>query len=366
MSSSVVCFHYPCPDGAFGALAAHLALRASSSSSSSTPAAAVRFVPLTVYGSADSRASIARTFTKEDTVFLVDFSGGPAFITLACEFAGKVVLIDHHKTAADDLAALGSSLAPNFESFVDMARSGCALARDYFHLEEDVLTEANGWTKERAAALLRAFAYVEDNDLWRHALPDSKLFTAGFADQKLEYDPAKNAGVFDALCAVDVDALVARGKEVVEEQDRIIAAELATSSVVRIPYMSKPPPASAAPAPASPPPLPAASDCDAVFEVLAVTTAHPDYRSVAGNRLAEKSAAASLVAGGVIVYTEAALGDQTLKVSCRSIGDVDTTPVSRTYGGGGHKNASSFTVPKAVYEGWLVAAKEGKEGEEGK
>ena len=73
------------------------------------------------------------------------------------------------------------------------------------------------------------------------------------------------------------------------------------------------------------------------------------------------------------------------KVSLRSVGDEDTTPISEVmlereregsegqhasferecligiplslnqeFGGGGHKNASSFVIPKAVLEGWKV------------
>ena len=41
-----------------------------------------------------------------------------------------------------------------------------------------------------------------------------------------------------------------------------------------------------------------------------------------------------------------------IKVSLRSIGDEDTTAVSQAFGGGGHKNASSFITDTAVFEGW--------------
>lgn len=41
-----------------------------------------------------------------------------------------------------------------------------------------------------------------------------------------------------------------------------------------------------------------------------------------------------------------------IKVSLRSIGDEDTTAVSQAYGGGGHKNASSFVTDVQEFENW--------------
>ena len=55
------------------------------------------------------------------------------------------------------------------------------------------------------------------------------------------------------------------------------------------------------------------------------------------------------------MYEEAALGADTLKVSLRSVGDVDTTVVSSAFGGGGHKNASSFNAARSAVESWRGA-----------
>ena len=47
------------------------------------------------------------------------------------------------------------------------------------------------------------------------------------------------------------------------------------------------------------------------------------------------------------------MGDPTkLKVSLRSIGEEDTTVISEAYGGGGHRNASSFVLDAAEFEAW--------------
>lgn len=44
-----------------------------------------------------------------------------------------------------------------------------------------------------------------------------------------------------------------------------------------------------------------------------------------------------------------------LKVSLRSIGDEDTTSISQAFGGGGHRNASSFMLNSAEFENWKVS-----------
>ena len=41
-----------------------------------------------------------------------------------------------------------------------------------------------------------------------------------------------------------------------------------------------------------------------------------------------------------------------IKCSLRSLGIEDTTAVSKVFGGGGHRNASSFIVDLAEFESW--------------
>jgi nanoRNase/pAp phosphatase (c-di-AMP/oligoRNAs hydrolase) len=70
--------------------------------------------------------------------------------------------------------------------------------------------------------------------------------------------------------------------------------------------------------------------------------------------LAKLSEEAGLVAMAAIAYVEPSLGDSgVLKVSIRSIGDVDTSAISKHFGGGGHANASSFTIGKQTFDSWI-------------
>lgn len=43
-----------------------------------------------------------------------------------------------------------------------------------------------------------------------------------------------------------------------------------------------------------------------------------------------------------------------VKVSLRSKGEEDTTVISQSHGGGGHKNASGCTMPLVEFESWIV------------
>ena len=89
---------------------------------------------------------------------------------------------------------------------------------------------------------------------------------------------------------------------------------------------------------------------------LGVVTAYAELRSEMGNRLAAKSQKAGLRAIGLLAYQEAGMPDLTMyKVSLRSIGEEDTTVISSAFGGGGHKNASSFLLPIATFkEKWVI------------
>lgn len=97
-------------------------------------------------------------------VFLVDFSyKRPVVESMLCA-ANRVTLIDHHKTAMDDLAPLLSmNYGVRFVWYCDLNRSGATLAWDYLFRGED-----------RPLLL----GHVEDRDLWRFKLPGTREIQA--------------------------------------------------------------------------------------------------------------------------------------------------------------------------------------------
>jgi hypothetical protein len=145
----VIFYHYPCPDGIVAALAAHLHFR--------NGPAAPRFVPMTVFSKIPQRVELAQQLNADDTAYLVDYSGGVEFILALCAKAKRVVLLDHHKTAEEDIAKL-TPVPENLETVFDMQRSGATIARDYFNVTETLARE----TPELAKHIADLFAYVED------------------------------------------------------------------------------------------------------------------------------------------------------------------------------------------------------------
>jgi nanoRNase/pAp phosphatase (c-di-AMP/oligoRNAs hydrolase) len=59
---------------------------------------------------------------------------------------------------------------------------------------------------------------------------------------------------------------------------------------------------------------------------------------------------------GAICYEEKGKsvvdGDKNYKVSLRAVLDEDTTVIAKCYGGGGHKDASSFILPRDEWATW--------------
>lgn len=92
-------------------------------------------------------------------VYLVDFSYKRAVIEKMCEKASRVVLIDHHKTAIEDLEGLC------IERLTDLEKSGATLAWEWFYGNDD-------------SAMPQLLRHIEDRDLWRFALPFTREIQA--------------------------------------------------------------------------------------------------------------------------------------------------------------------------------------------
>lgn len=134
----LIVFHAPCPDG-FGA--AYAAWR--------------RFGDKADYVGADHGAYPVLDVQGRD-VFVLDFSFPLAQLEAMRQAARSLVILDHHVTAQEGLAAFPGAI-------FDMDKSGARLAWEYFHPGEPVP---------------KLVAYVEDRDLWNWSLPESSDFLA--------------------------------------------------------------------------------------------------------------------------------------------------------------------------------------------
>ena len=352
-ASTVVLYHWPCFDGAGAALAAWLYLDPLARQGGSRKGP--RFIPHLVTRPLDAAATPGLADAGPDTtVYLLDYAGPPGFAASLAQKAGRVVVLDHHKTAAEE--SIPRADAPgrpeNLEVTLDRHRSGAGLAAAHFF---------PGRPSSLPPNVTRLVAAIEDGDLWRWERADSKSIYAGLGAAGLSLDAggggeagtvaadpavavAAASAAFSRLAALDVDALAATGAALLEEQAALVGAAAAGAVAVQLGGKHG-----------------AAAGWGTA---LAVTVPHAlsIHRSALGNELAARSAEAGAadpggawVPVGVVAYRDPTQveDDTRLKVSLRSVGpDADTTVVSRHFGGGGHLNASSCMVEEAEFEGW--------------
>lgn len=93
-------------------------------------------------------------------VYMLDFAFGPELTAALDERAAKLVVLDHHKSAAEKLTGFQCRCgAVHF----DMQHSGARLAWEFFHPDKPV------------PGLIR---YIEDRDIWKWEFPESASFLA--------------------------------------------------------------------------------------------------------------------------------------------------------------------------------------------
>jgi oligoribonuclease NrnB/cAMP/cGMP phosphodiesterase (DHH superfamily) len=121
-------------------------------------------------------------------VFIVDFSYKRPVMEQLVERARNVVVLDHHKTAADDLVGLrGASIV------FDMNRSGATIAWDYFFPGEP-----------KPQLLL----HIEDRDLWRFVLAKTREI------QATVFSHPYNFQVWDELMRANMADLAKEGEAI--------------------------------------------------------------------------------------------------------------------------------------------------------
>jgi oligoribonuclease NrnB/cAMP/cGMP phosphodiesterase (DHH superfamily) len=97
---------------------------------------------------------------KDALVYFLDFSvKGEAMKRLAT-VAKKIIVIDHHKTAQENLVGMPE----NVEKYFDMTKCGATLVWEHFFSEYQFVPSF--------------LQYIQDNDLWTHKLEGAKEFAA--------------------------------------------------------------------------------------------------------------------------------------------------------------------------------------------
>lgn len=334
-----VFYHNPCPDGVFGALCAHISLMpapvsvpeagATAENSSSSPA---NFIPISYSTPVAVQDQYLQRITRDDVVYMIDCIGPPGFLLKACAAASLVRLLDHHQTALTDLDKLKSDgkYPKNLVAVMDMNRSGAVIALDHFSIlaliEAQLRRDGGGEAKcDTFVGLQRKIALVEDNDLWRHKLENSKAFYTGLGEMKIDYSHETNPGVFQQLLDLDVDATIELGIKATAEREIALARILKKIFLVDL-----------------------KDESGKVHKCLMVYCKDHKYTSDLGHRLSELGRDMGYIAMGAVARQNLN-GD--VSVSLRSLYNaescpegVDTTLFSKHRDGGGHKGASGFVT----------------------
>ena len=222
---------------------------------------------------------------KGKSVAILDFSFDNATTKQMIEDAANLIIIDHHKSAMVELHDISNTI-------FDMKHSGARLAWDFFHPGKEPPKFIN---------------YIEDRDLWNWELEYSKEFSAAFDMVPFEFEEFEkfeDDSVFD-------DARK-RGSYILAYSKTVVKKVSEQAQKRKM------------------------DDKD----ILVVNSSH--WMSEIGARLAPDCDFA------LIWYWDHETQDT--KVSLRAFHEtVDVSEIAKGFGGGGHKSAAGFQLPKGKH-----------------
>jgi oligoribonuclease NrnB/cAMP/cGMP phosphodiesterase (DHH superfamily) len=227
-----------------------------------------------------------------ELVVFVDIAPPPESLDELSSLAAQLVVLDHHVSARDRFAEVGGLASLHSRRghriHFDLDHSGAVLAWQHFHAP---------------AAAPPLLLYVEDQDLWSWALPDSEAVNAALGSYPREFD------VWERLAARPPAELAAEGEPILRSNRMEVERSLQSAAPV------------------------------AIGERRAEAVNARYQRAQIGHALA-KRAAYGLPWG--VVYR---ITSDRVDVSLYSIGDLDVARIATRYGGGGHRNAAGFHIP---------------------
>jgi oligoribonuclease NrnB/cAMP/cGMP phosphodiesterase (DHH superfamily) len=220
-------------------------------------------------------------YEKGEDIYILDFSFPRDVLIRLSKNAGKLVVLDHHKTAEEDLRGL------SFCTF-DMERSGAGLTWDHFHPNKPRPLMIN---------------LIEDRDLWKFKYKETNAFQTFLSAHPFDFR------VWDDIyleCVVQKEKIIAAGNHMLQFRDSQVEKMCKHSWVTEIKGHK------------------AATVCATAFwsEVgTELLKKHID---------AEFSASFGIQSDGKVLW------------SLRSRSAFDVSEIAKSFGGGGHKNAAGM------------------------
>ncbi len=267
------------------------------------------------HGNVDFHAGTYGDAPPETTgrdVLMVDFSYKRPVLDRMAEAAKSILILDHHKTAADDLRGYPVPAPPpelgaptTYDQYgwmpdsgiyatFDMNRSGAMITWDHFN------TMVNG----HRIAPPKLLEHIQDRDLWLFKLEGTREIQANIFSFPYDFE------VWDKLMTTNPQILRAEGAAIERKHHKDIAELVGVAKRLMI------------------------------IGGVEMPVANLPYTlsSDAGHMMAKG------VPGGVAAcYMDTPKGRV---FSLRSSPEgLDVSDIAKRYGGGGHKNAAGFTMP---------------------
>lgn len=219
-------------------------------------------------------------------VYILDFSFDRELLREVEQLAAKLVMLDHHKSAAEKLGDFACRCGV---VHFDMGKSGSRLAWEFFQAERSL------------PDLVR---FVEDRDIWKWEFKESASFLAALDMEP--YDFARWADIA-SFAPAQLQDFMARG-HAMDEKFRKLAIDIAAG----------------------------AEPLEFNGERGLMVNAPGMFHSLVGDILSKQSGTFALMwsasQGGVI------------KAGLRSQRDYDCIPLAESMGGGGHAQACGFRM----------------------
>lgn len=213
-------------------------------------------------------------------VYILDFSYPRDICEQIFKDCASLHIIDHHKTAQQNLDGLP------YAQF-DMNHSGCVLAWKYFHKTQEVP---------------KLLDHIEDRDLWKFKIPCTKEICISLRESDMDFNVWDNY-INDPI---EISKLFTKG-QILQE---ILSKDI--ENLLKYKY-----------------------DIELNGSKGLACNSPAKYSSELGNKMALESETF-----GLSYY----FNGNVWCCSLRSVGDFDVSVIASKFGGGGHKNASGFSV----------------------
>ncbi len=271
-------YHSPCRDGFTAAYVAYLKY----------PTA--EFLPETPYWGTTKKL-LKREDIAEYSIYYLDCCPRRKDLVELHGLAKSVIVYDHHLTAEQDCGDLPYV-------FIDLSKSGASLAWKMFHPDEEM------------PFLVQL---IEDRDLWKWQIPDSKAYSAYIETQPQDF--SSWGMLCNGLDQTNIRLQIKdTGQKYLDYQHHIIH-RIATKHRIHWIKFKK---------------------YDNETKALAINS--PILQSELGSYLNKRKQI------GLVYYNAAGLG---WNFSIRSRDDLpDVSKIAKAYGGGGHRNAAGFRLER--------------------